>query len=194
MFKGMDSSKHAQQYQTLPAARSYAGKSGDDHGDAALHASAPGAPAVGCAWWKKSGALSAPRPRAPWSRSRSPASPRGSTSPLRYAPPARVFGEGRVRMVSDVAFAGADGGLTLALDAVDADWERLVTQALGGGKITESLIWLLCHSRDSFRISPSRSLWAVLRGCYQILLPQSVINRLRHRLRSSLWPVPSSNP
>ena len=35
-------------------------------------------------------------------------------------------GGGRVQTVSDVAFAGADGGLALALDAVDADWERLV--------------------------------------------------------------------
>ena len=36
-------------------------------------------------------------------------------------------GGGRVQMVSDVVFAGADGGLALALDAVDADWEKLVT-------------------------------------------------------------------
>ena len=37
------------------------------------------------------------------------------------------MGGGRVQMVSDVVFAGADGGLALALDAVDADWEQLVT-------------------------------------------------------------------
>ncbi len=36
-------------------------------------------------------------------------------------------GGGRVQMVSDVVFSGAAGGLTLALDAVDADWEKLVT-------------------------------------------------------------------
>jgi rod shape-determining protein MreB len=36
-------------------------------------------------------------------------------------------GGGRVQMVNDVVFAGADGGLALALDAVDEDWERLVT-------------------------------------------------------------------
>jgi rod shape-determining protein MreB and related proteins len=35
-------------------------------------------------------------------------------------------GGGRVQMVSDVVFAGADGGLALALDAVDTDWEQLV--------------------------------------------------------------------
>jgi rod shape-determining protein MreB and related proteins len=37
------------------------------------------------------------------------------------------MGGGRVQMVNDVVFAGADGGLALALDAVDADWEKLVT-------------------------------------------------------------------
>ena len=36
------------------------------------------------------------------------------------------MGGGRVQTVSDVVFAGADGGLALALDAVDADWEQLV--------------------------------------------------------------------
>ena len=36
-------------------------------------------------------------------------------------------GGGRVHMVNDVIFAGADGGLALALDAVDEDWEKLVT-------------------------------------------------------------------
>ncbi len=36
------------------------------------------------------------------------------------------IGGGRVQMVHDVVFAGADGGLALALDAVDADWEKLV--------------------------------------------------------------------
>jgi rod shape-determining protein MreB len=36
-------------------------------------------------------------------------------------------GGGRVQMVSDAVFAGADGGLALAIDAVDADWEKLVT-------------------------------------------------------------------
>jgi len=36
-------------------------------------------------------------------------------------------GGGKVQLVNDVIFAGADGGLALALDAVDADWERLVT-------------------------------------------------------------------
>ena len=36
-------------------------------------------------------------------------------------------GGGRVQMVRDVVFAGADGGLALALDAVDTDWEKLVT-------------------------------------------------------------------
>src|SRR5919197_1813434 len=36
-------------------------------------------------------------------------------------------GGGRVQVVSDVVFAGADGGLALALDAADADWEKLVT-------------------------------------------------------------------
>jgi len=35
-------------------------------------------------------------------------------------------GGGKVQMVSDVVFAGADGGLALALDAVDTDWEKLV--------------------------------------------------------------------
>src|ERR687887_964782 len=37
------------------------------------------------------------------------------------------MGGGRVQTVSDVVFAGADGGLALALDAVDADWDKLVT-------------------------------------------------------------------
>jgi rod shape-determining protein MreB len=37
------------------------------------------------------------------------------------------MGGGRVQMVSDVVFAGAAGGLALALDAVDADWEQLAT-------------------------------------------------------------------
>ena len=36
-------------------------------------------------------------------------------------------GGGRVQTVNDVVFAGADGGLALALDAVDTDWEQLVT-------------------------------------------------------------------
>ncbi|MGE3536561.1 MAG: rod shape-determining protein [Candidatus Tectimicrobiota bacterium] len=36
-------------------------------------------------------------------------------------------GGGRVQTVHDAVFAGADGGLALALDAVDADWERLIT-------------------------------------------------------------------
>jgi len=37
------------------------------------------------------------------------------------------MGGGRVQTVNDVIFVGADGGLALALDAVDADWEKLVT-------------------------------------------------------------------
>jgi rod shape-determining protein MreB len=36
------------------------------------------------------------------------------------------MGGGKVQAVSDVVFAGADGGLALALDAMDADWEQLV--------------------------------------------------------------------
>jgi rod shape-determining protein MreB len=36
-------------------------------------------------------------------------------------------GGGRVQTVNDAVFAGADGSLTLALDAMDADWENLVT-------------------------------------------------------------------
>ena len=35
-------------------------------------------------------------------------------------------GGGRVQTVHDVVFAGADGGLALALDAGDADWDKLV--------------------------------------------------------------------
>jgi hypothetical protein len=35
-------------------------------------------------------------------------------------------GGGKIQTVSDVVFAGADGGLAIALDAADADWEQLV--------------------------------------------------------------------
>lgn len=34
-------------------------------------------------------------------------------------------GHGKVRIVEDPVFAGSNGGLALALDAVDADWEQL---------------------------------------------------------------------
>jgi len=35
------------------------------------------------------------------------------------------FGGGRVRVVKDPVFCGSDGGLAIALDAPDSDWERL---------------------------------------------------------------------
>jgi rod shape-determining protein MreB and related proteins len=35
------------------------------------------------------------------------------------------FGGGRVRVVKDPVFCGSDGGLALALDASDSDWEKL---------------------------------------------------------------------
>jgi rod shape-determining protein MreB and related proteins len=37
------------------------------------------------------------------------------------------MGGGRVQTVPDPIFAGSDGGLAIALDAADADWERLAT-------------------------------------------------------------------
>ena len=37
----------------------------------------------------------------------------------------KVIGGGRVRGVKDVVYAGANGGLALALDAPEEDWERL---------------------------------------------------------------------
>ena len=36
-------------------------------------------------------------------------------------------GGGQVRVVPDPAFAGADGGLAIALDALDSDWDMLAT-------------------------------------------------------------------
>jgi len=36
-------------------------------------------------------------------------------------------GGGQVRSVADPAFAGADGGLAIALDALDSDWDMLTT-------------------------------------------------------------------
>ena len=37
------------------------------------------------------------------------------------------FGGGRVSRVSDPVFAGSDGGLSIATDAADSDWEKLAT-------------------------------------------------------------------
>jgi rod shape-determining protein MreB and related proteins len=37
------------------------------------------------------------------------------------------IGGGQVRVVSDPAFAGSDGGLAIALDALDSDWDMLST-------------------------------------------------------------------
>jgi rod shape-determining protein MreB len=37
------------------------------------------------------------------------------------------IGGGKVRVVSDPAFAGSDGGLAIALDALDTDWDMLTT-------------------------------------------------------------------
>ena len=36
-----------------------------------------------------------------------------------------AVGGGKVRVVKDPVFAGSDGGLSIALDAPDADWEKL---------------------------------------------------------------------
>jgi hypothetical protein len=36
-------------------------------------------------------------------------------------------GGGRVRVVEDPVFAGSNGGLALARDASDSDWEKLST-------------------------------------------------------------------
>ncbi len=36
-------------------------------------------------------------------------------------------GGGQVRVVPDPTFAGSEGALAIALDALDADWERLAT-------------------------------------------------------------------
>jgi len=35
------------------------------------------------------------------------------------------FGGGKVKVVKDPIFVGSDGGLSIALDAPDADWEKL---------------------------------------------------------------------
>ncbi|HXT52359.1 MAG TPA: hypothetical protein VN811_15055, partial [Thermoanaerobaculia bacterium] len=37
------------------------------------------------------------------------------------------FGGGRVSRVADPVFAGSDGGLSIATDAADSDWEKLAT-------------------------------------------------------------------
>jgi rod shape-determining protein MreB len=37
----------------------------------------------------------------------------------------QAVGGGRVRVVKDPVFVGSDGGLSIALDAPDSDWERL---------------------------------------------------------------------
>jgi rod shape-determining protein MreB len=37
------------------------------------------------------------------------------------------IGGGRVRMVADPIFAGSNGGLAIALDAEESDWEQLTT-------------------------------------------------------------------
>jgi hypothetical protein len=34
-------------------------------------------------------------------------------------------GGGRVKVVEDPVFVGSDGGLAIALDAPDSDWEKL---------------------------------------------------------------------
>ena len=36
-------------------------------------------------------------------------------------------GKGRIRTVEDPIFAGSDGGLALAVDALDSDWESVST-------------------------------------------------------------------
>jgi rod shape-determining protein MreB len=38
-----------------------------------------------------------------------------------------VFGGGKVKVVKDPVFAGSDGGLSIALDASDSEWEKLVS-------------------------------------------------------------------
>ena len=39
----------------------------------------------------------------------------------------KEVGGGKVRVVKDPAFVGADGGLAIATDAPDSDWETLTT-------------------------------------------------------------------
>jgi rod shape-determining protein MreB len=36
-----------------------------------------------------------------------------------------AFGGGKVKVVKDPVFAGSDGGLSIAMDAPDTEWERL---------------------------------------------------------------------
>ncbi len=36
-----------------------------------------------------------------------------------------AVGGGKVRVVKDPVFAGSDGGLSIALDAPDSEWEKL---------------------------------------------------------------------
>jgi rod shape-determining protein MreB len=37
------------------------------------------------------------------------------------------FGGGRVKVVKDPVYVGADGGLAIALDASEEEWERLAS-------------------------------------------------------------------